>query len=132
MKLEISIQEQINQLDEELEAIASVKRDDMAGLLIEMKWLWGEAIVKHPLYKHYGKQMGELKEELARRRGIGVKSIEQCMDFYRSYPTIEERTKVRLSHGNWTRIKTELLTTPKEKKEKAVKCKKCEIKGHCL
>ena len=124
--IELSQEEQLNYLAEEVDAIISTSGQSIREAILVAKHQVGEAIVRSPLYKKSAKGTGELIEQLSQRMSKSPSDLYFCVRFYSEFP-----------HG----IPEELMSAPVQKVKKLLapkddlpvvqtsKCHHCPI--HC-
>lgn len=81
-----SIQKGFGSLIRELLEIRAEKTFAAGAELLEMRWLFGEAIVKSPLFKRGNK--AELYEKIGEAVNLKTTSLKYCVEFYQKYEKV--------------------------------------------
>ena len=134
-QLEITEEEKLGHLAEELLAIVRIFHDVARVEMFATKYRMGEAIASSPLYKKFGKNQGKLITELSGRTEIKPDTLNDCVKFYSEYPNqpaMEVAQKAFKEFGTWREARKALYGGGENRtcsEERETKCRHCSI--HC-
>lgn len=132
MKL-ISNEERLTHLAEEVHSILSESVFSARLTLLEARHLVGQTIVENELYQKNQKGSGELIKQISDIVGRSDREIYFCVEFYNSYPKIEQLVQTLGGKKNditWSAVKR-LLSGKEEvcshewKETTSWQCEKC-------
>lgn len=126
---------QVQAFYEELNAIVSIRRLNIAEEVMEMAFECGEAVVNSPLYKKYSKGQGALLEDVAAHLKVSRAQLGYFIQAYERWGDAEacrEELRKKLDKPNvfWSEV-VKALPAPKDvsKPVETPKCKHCPL--HC-
>lgn len=121
-------------LAEQIKAIIAHAREATTIEMIAMKYMIGEEIATHELYRKHAKNQGKLYEAVSVMTGVRAVTLSECVKLYEAYPERRPKAiaeKLYTEHGAWRHIRLSLYGDPDAPKttKKRVDCRHCPI--HC-
>lgn len=133
-ELAVTDQEKLNYLAEEIKSILTHVHEGMAVAMIAAKYMVGEAIISHQLYKKYAKGQSVLYREIFKQTDIRAETLADCVKFYETYPKKKPQKiadELYTKYGAWRNIRMALYggNPNAVKKLEGLDCRHCP--EHC-